>query len=134
MCVHSTHCCKCGCKYGDKYCPVEYGDDPGIKCEYCEEESSELQPILDLLNQAFKNDPNAIYSIMTNRIPCNEKLADDPHIVVNNTTNIKGSRPSYSLNALGLLSGILSCLNLPLVALKWSDEGEPIGFCKDEEE
>jgi len=35
-CVHSTHCCTYGCKYGDKDCPVATGTiEPEYPCEDC---------------------------------------------------------------------------------------------------
>jgi hypothetical protein len=34
--VHTTHCCKIhGCKYSHNDCPVEFGDDVGIRCKTC---------------------------------------------------------------------------------------------------
>lgn len=43
MSVHDAHCCpKHGCKYGDLYCPVAIGKEPGIKCEYCYEDDDLL--------------------------------------------------------------------------------------------
>jgi hypothetical protein len=133
MCVHTRHCCfKHGCKYGDEDCPVATGEEKQeYKCESCNWESDEIQPVLDLLNQAFKSDPNAIYSIMTNRVPCNEKLADDLHIIVNQT-NVS-PLGNFTVSGIGLIAGILSCLNLPLVALKYSDRGELLGFCEYED-
>ena len=36
-CVHTEHCCILhGCKYGDRYCPVEYGERrQSYLCETC---------------------------------------------------------------------------------------------------
>jgi len=37
---------------------------------------------VEALNTAFVTDPNAIYSLMSNRVPCNKILAEDPLVQV----------------------------------------------------
>jgi hypothetical protein len=51
--VHNTHCCKCGCKYGDYDCPVEFGDAEGVKCEDCEYEDESLDAEIDSFFDRF---------------------------------------------------------------------------------
>lgn len=42
--VHDAHCCpKHGCKYGNLDCPVEKGEEEGIRCESCDWEKERFE-------------------------------------------------------------------------------------------
>ena len=87
---------------------------------------------IELLNAAFVADPGAILSLMINRVPCNESLAEDPFIIVEKTPVIENS---WRVGALGLINGILNANDLPIVAMKWSEPNEDgvctlLGFCE----
>ena len=98
---------------------------------------------IELLNNAFNSDRNAILALMTNKVPCNRELADDPYIVVSSVPVLDGSFNEVSedclfqVGCLGLINGILAANNLPLVAMKFEEsevEGrnKMVGFCKYE--
>ncbi len=61
------------------------------------------QQIVDVLNDAFKTDPNAIDSLLCCRVPCNKAMLDHPTIQVL-TKNQNGDFPTVGL--LGLLNAI----------------------------
>lgn len=78
----------------------------------------------ETMNRAFTSDPDAIHALMVNRVPCNQKLADDPTVVVDKSmVNPNG----WSVGVVGLINGILGDLGLPLLASKWSDEVDAEG-------
>jgi hypothetical protein len=91
---------------------------------------------VEALNTAFVTDPNAIYSLMSNRVPCNEILAEDPLVQVIPTPCFKEvDFQCYQVGALGLINAVLEANGLPRVATRWSDvndSGESIflGFCE----
>ena len=98
---------------------------------------------IELLNNAFLADKNAIHALMTNKVPCNSELADDPYIVVSSVPVLDGSFEKVSkdclfqVGCLGLINGVLAANNLPLVAMKFEKsetEGrnKVVGFCKYE--
>lgn len=64
---------------------------------------------VECLNRAFAYDPDAISALISNKVPCNDILADDKDVVVGS------SGGSYRLSALGLINGILKANGLPLV-------------------
>lgn len=89
---------------------------------------------VDCLNKAFKADPDAIHALMVNRVPCNTDLANDEHVFV--SVNKILSDKSYTVGVLGLINGILSANDLPLVAMV-IDDGADVkdikhfyGFCE----
>lgn len=101
------------------------------------------QETVDLLNNAFNSDRNAIHALMTNKVPCNRELADDPYIVVSSVPVLDGSFKEVSedslcqVGCLGLINGILAANNLPLVAMKFEESevscrSKMVGFCKYE--
>jgi hypothetical protein len=99
----------------------------------CRKEESSNKTV-EILNEAFAKDPNAIHALMANRYPCNRALADDPYIQVDKIPVIDGEH--FQVGALGLINGILAANGMPLVASKWStdkdDESRPKleGFCE----
>jgi hypothetical protein len=84
-----------------------------------------------MLNAAFNADPNAIYTLICNRIPCNAAMANTPHV---RTHRIRAKKNCNQIGALGLINGALSANGLPLVAASFEPVtgqfGEPrlIGF------
>lgn len=50
--VHTSHCCpKCGCKYGDKDCPVVLGTHKAEnECESCQYFKEDLRESLSLMS------------------------------------------------------------------------------------
>lgn len=86
------------------------------------------------LNGAFLADPGAFYALIVNRVPCNQKLCDDPYIVVDHPPVLE--QPGiYSVGMGGVLAGIFDAMGLPKIATKWSDEIDEdgrkklVGFC-----
>lgn len=90
--------------------------------------------IIDLLNSAFKADPNAMHALMVNRVPCNMALADHPDIIVEKV--LTSDEDLFQVGLLGIVNGIMSVNNLPLVAIKFTDEKDKngryriLGFCE----
>lgn len=86
------------------------------------------------LNMAFKADPNAIHSLMCNRVPCNQFLADDQFVQVDASPVLPDG--NFQVGALGLVNAVLAANGLPLVAAKFSDEKDSegraklLGFCE----
>jgi len=89
-------------------------------------EKTQVELIVDMLNTAWANNPEAIHSLICNSIPCNDKLVDDPHIVVSKN-NIAGG---YTVSALGLLNGVLSAASIEQIAIHWSDTKDETGGFK----
>jgi hypothetical protein len=91
---------------------------------------AQVSPAVAALNEAFARDPQAMHALLTNRIPCNRDLADDPFVVVEVNRVLDDAQ---TVGALGLVNGVLSATGQPLVAAKYSDTGAgPIrllGFC-----
>ena len=88
---------------------------------------------IEVLQQAFNSDPNAIHSLICNRVPCNETLANDEFIPVEKVQVLENAY--FQVGALGLINGILAASNLPLVSLKFSEKDElgrskVLGFCE----
>lgn len=78
-----------------------------------------IETVVDMLNNAFKSDPSAIHTLMVNRVPCNEQLADDPFIVVETPPALDGDH--FQVGALGLINGVLGSLGMPRVAMTFSE-------------
>ena len=76
-----------------------------------------LSKTVECLNSAFAADPNAIHALMVNRVPCNQALADHPHVVVDNPPVIDGHH--FSVGALGLVNGVLTANGLPRIGAKF---------------
>ncbi len=88
--------------------------------------------MLHELNVAFKKDSAALFSLVTNKVPCNLDVADDLFIVVD---KLNLEKDHFAVGPIGLVNGILKLLGYPLLAIKF---GEPdsdgrkkvIGFCE----
>ena len=63
------------------------------------------QQIVDLLNDAYKADPNAIDALLCASIPCNNNLVNHPSIQIRAKNN-NGDFPVIGI--LGLLNGIVA--------------------------
>jgi hypothetical protein len=87
----------------------------------------------EILQRAFKADPNAMHALTVNRVPCNQALADDPDVIVDNPPVL--GRTHFSVGMIGVLNGILHAVDLPRVAYKLDDEVDAegryrfLGFC-----
>lgn len=87
-------------------------------------------PVFEVLNRALAADPAAISCLLLNRVPCNNSLADDPHVIVSGL--YPGNAGPAVVSAMGLLNGILTALGHPVVAMKFEqvDNHQRIcGFC-----
>lgn len=78
----------------------------------------------ETLNRALSADVAAIHSLICNRVPCNKELAEDPYIVCEQSLVIGDF---FTVNALGLINGILTDLGQPNVVLSWSDDVDSKG-------
>ncbi len=86
---------------------------------------NEIQKLMiESLNKAYNSDPSAVQLLLKNRVSCNQVLADDSDIKVNEN----GS--GFDFGALGFLNGALAAANIPIIAAKWSENDELIGFCE----
>ena len=89
--------------------------------------------VLKTLNTAFEADPNALHSLICNRVPCNTDLAEHPHVIVEESPVLRIT--GYSVSLLGVLNGVLTACGLPVVAAKFvppADLGGRatfVGFC-----
>lgn len=62
---------------------------------------------LETMTRAFQNDPNAIHSLMCNQVPCNQKMADDKTIVVEDYSKALMEDNAFRIGLLGIINGIL---------------------------
>ena len=89
---------------------------------------------ISALQTAFISDPNAIHALIANRVPCNQLLADDPFVIVDQPQTL--SSGNWQVGALGLVNAVLAANGLPLVAAKFSDDQDSdgrskmLGFCE----
>ena len=77
-----------------------------------------MKSALEVLQAAFEADPNAMQSLMVNRVPCNQALVDDPYVICG-----KAGDNGYQVGILGLLNGILVAIGQPKVAGVFSNPG-----------
>ncbi len=99
----------------------------------CKESTDMSTATVDCLNAAFKADPNAIHSLLVNRVPCNKALADDPFVIVDKSPVL--DRECLQVGALGLLNGVLAANGEPLIGVMWSERdtdgrSKMMGFCE----
>lgn len=72
------------------------------------EKTMKIQDIvLDTMTRAFQNDPNAIHSLICNQVPCNQKMADDKTIVVEDYSQTLMEDNTFRVGLLGIINGIL---------------------------
>lgn len=91
------------------------------------------QKTIDMLNNAFKSDPNAVHALIFNRIPCNRALANDPCVNVDLALVLE--QEHFQVSCLGLINGIMRANNMPLIAAKFSEKNKDgrsmfLGFCE----
>lgn len=87
-----------------------------------------MSPAAHALHVAFRSDRDALRTLFSVRVPCNEALADGPFIVVEETD---GPTTAWTVGVLGLINGVLTAAGQPLVAAIYSDDNPPRlqGFC-----
>jgi hypothetical protein len=64
------------------------------------EENVTIDDVIELLNDALEKDSEAIHNLATNRVSCNEELADHPTIQIGAKDN------QYTVGIIGILNGI----------------------------
>lgn len=64
-------------------------------------ESVTAQDVCDLLNGLLKRDPKAIASLVNNRVPCNDDIANHPTVQVHDIGDGEAS-----LGLIGILNGL----------------------------
>lgn len=74
---------------------------------------------IETLTELLQTDPEAVNALLRQRIPVSDAIVDHPHI------QVSGER---KLGGLGLINGILSRLQAPVVAMTISDAGSITGF------
>ena len=93
-----------------------------------------MSKTIDALQAAFEADSNAIQALIANRVPCNELLANDPFVPVDQSLVLPPG--NWQVGAIGLVNAVLAANDLPLVATKFSAEKDAdgraklLGFCE----
>ena len=85
---------------------------------------SKLNDVVTLLNSAFAADPAAINALMSNRVPCNDALADHPTVLVEKQP-VAGDH--YAVGALGLINAVVETLIGHRVATSWTKGTDAAG-------
>jgi hypothetical protein len=78
-----------------------------------------LDIFLKVLNEAYKADPDAIHSLICNRVPCNLLLANHPTIQVD--TNDVAIGGTWTVGLLGVINGICEEVTGERVAVMFSE-------------
>lgn len=88
-------------------------------------DTTELEEsILRTLQSAFEADPNAMRSLVVNRVPCNQAIADHPSIVVAETPLAIPGR-HFEVGMVGVIVGLMCDAGCRRV-IGWKfDEPEP---------
>lgn len=76
-----------------------------------------IEKVVAALNAAFAADPGAIRALITNRVPCNMALANDPFVVVEEDRNLAGDH--FAVGTMGVINGVLAAVGMPIVAAKF---------------
>jgi hypothetical protein len=84
----------------------------------------------EILQRAFEADPSAMHALLCNRVPCNDRLSDDPYVIVDKSPVLRGCH--FSVGMMGVLNGILVACDLPRVSSKWSADRDAEGRQKME--
>lgn len=86
---------------------------------------TQKETVLQILNDAYKQDKAAIYCLFTNRVPCSVDLGEHSDLYVN-SNNISGG---CTVSSLGMLNGILETLGVGKIAISYdTDTHEFLGF------
>ncbi len=81
--------------------------------------------VLTTMQSAFAADPMAMRSLTVNRVPCNEALADHPHVTVQSAP-LPGGPPEVGM--LGVVVGIMSAIGCRhIVSWAFKKPTEPTG-------
>jgi hypothetical protein len=78
---------------------------------------TELDEVVDALNMALDNDPDAMQSLFAHRVPCNRALADHPTIEVG--CGDDGDEP-FDVGLLGIINGCLRTAGIGTVAARYT--------------
>lgn len=85
-----------------------------------------LSQVLECLNTALSADRAAVEALCRYRVECSDQLSRHPLVVVGNDDS-----GELSLRLVGLLNGVLSALDMPLVAENWEEvDGKPARLLK----
>ncbi len=93
-----------------------------------------MRVALEVLNTAFKKDPQAIHALVCNRVPCNSKLASDDFVVVRENRVL--GEEACCVGAMGLVNAVVKSITGKIIAVQWADPepgkdyGTMIGFCE----
>lgn len=91
--------------------------------KFTKDQIKKTQLVVDTLNEAFNDDPEAFYYSMTNHVQCNKKLADHPFIQVGLNPHVK--KGTYRVGTVGYMNGVLSALGLPRICIVFDDGNKP---------
>jgi hypothetical protein len=81
---------------------------------------------IQVLDSAFRLDPGAIYSLVNNRVPCNQSLGDHPTIPIQSTP--VANQRVLTVGLLGVLNGILESTGACKVSSVIDNDGALLGF------
>lgn len=79
--------------------------------------------VVDLLNQALKDDYEAVVDVFDYRTSCNDKLADSNILVSSDNT----------LSVLGILNSVMIVLEMDKIVAIWDQHGKIVRFERDED-
>jgi hypothetical protein len=82
-----------------------------------------VNKIINLLNQALKDDYEAVVDVVNYRTSCNDKLADSNIIVSSANT----------LSVLGIINSILLLLEMDKIVVVWDQYGKIVRFETDQD-
>jgi len=90
------------------------------------------EAIVRVLNRAFELDPNAVHSLICNRVPCNAELAQESGFSAMRPTALLGTeRLCHQIGITNILDGLTDALGIPRIVVIF-DEGpehpELVGF------
>lgn len=82
--------------------------------------------IADLLNSMFLADPAAMYALVSNRVPCNEKLADHPFAETIKVPLV--DHEQYQIGLLGVINCLMNACGIPKVCVAYDKSNQLLGF------
>lgn len=81
--------------------------------------AEQVAAVLFHLNLAYQHDPDAIHTLLGQRVPCNTALMRHPTVVVE--SRYPADQAGYTVGALGLLNAAMTAAKLPRVAAMYTD-------------
>lgn len=81
-----------------------------------------VRKAIESLNEAFKADPKAVWTLMNAYTPCNEALADHPTVQVI-SKEVEG-KETFTVGPLGLINGVVEAALGHRICIMTSDENE----------